>query len=244
MVQQFTIFPELPPESAESLTELNEALTRLHQRRRSEIEVTGRRARSKIAWKMETFCEAMLYRIVDLAESAALCWNADRVLGAMLNARAIVETVAVLYDYEQRIAQLLPAEDLAGVDAITMNRTFGSRDPDWIRDSPDLQAVNVITLIDKMNAKALPGARSHYDRLSERCHPNSFGQHQMFSKTDYETGTVTFQDSPSHQYAHAIIAGLTLLWFAENLLDRISALTDQVADVHFRLRPPGTSRNS
>jgi hypothetical protein len=217
---QFSIPPSLRPEFGETLVSANEALARLSARRRAEITVTGSLALSKIAWKIETFSEAMLYRLVNLGEGAALGWNDDNALCAMLSARAIVETFAVLLDFEHQLKVLLASKDLDAINALAMNRAFGSRDPDWIKDSPDLQAVNVLTLIDKMDGRLLPGARGHYDRLSERCHPNAFGQHQMFTTTDYETGTVTFNSRKSRRDISAIICGIMLLDLSEAVFDR------------------------
>jgi hypothetical protein len=49
-------------------------------------------------------------------------------LPAFLCARALVEMVAMLIDFESRVAALLQSEDLAGLDQLTMNRIFSSRD--------------------------------------------------------------------------------------------------------------------
>jgi len=236
--RQFFVFPDLPPDSADTIIQINQSLARLYFGRRPEIAVTGRLARSKIAWKIETFCEAMLYRIVALAEGAALCWNEENMLGAVLSARAIVETSAVLFDYEHQLVQMLRSNDLEAINAITMNRMFSSRDTEWVKESPDLQAVNVLTLIDKMDARLLPGARGHYDRLSERCHPNSFGQHQMFTRTDYKTRTVAFSDGRTLRDTSSIVCGLLLLPLLENILKRVSELTEQVAELHYQTRSP------
>jgi hypothetical protein len=51
---------DLLPENAKTLGSINETIVALANRRRSEINVTGYRARSKIAWKLETFVEAVL----------------------------------------------------------------------------------------------------------------------------------------------------------------------------------------
>jgi hypothetical protein len=234
---QFSIPPELHAEFGETLVSVNDALARLFAKRRAEIAVTGSLARSKIAWKIETFSEAMLYRLVNLGEGAALGWNDDNALCAMLSARAIVETFAVLLDFEHQLKVLLASKDIDAINALAMNRAFGSRDPDWIKDSPELQAVNVLTLIDKMDGQLLPGARRHYDRLSERCHPNAFGQHQMFTTTDYETGTVTFNSRKSRRDISAIVCGIMLLDLSDAVFDRLGKLTEEVAELHHQLHP-------
>src|SRR5262249_10573672 len=56
----------------------------------------------------------------------------------------------------------------------------------WLEENPD-----VVTYIDKLDRK-LEGFRGQYDRLSERCHPNSLGHNLMFSKLDRSDGTVEY----------------------------------------------------
>src|ERR1700733_6864272 len=55
--------------------------------------------RSKIAWKIAQFSNAMTHRFVALAEGVALSWNNSNVLSAVLNARAIVETTAIYWEF-------------------------------------------------------------------------------------------------------------------------------------------------
>src|SRR5215212_3380427 len=82
---------------------VNETLSRLRMRRLSSIEIVGRYLDSKLAWKVGTYREAVLYRIVALSESLALNWNALNMLGCSLSARAIMETGALLLDFEHEL---------------------------------------------------------------------------------------------------------------------------------------------
>lgn len=234
--QQFQITDDIAPRDAEALTSINDEIVRLAKRRRSTISVAGHLARSKIAWKIETFAEAVLYRIVALAEGTALSWNEAMPLPAFLCTRALVETVALLVDFEGRVSKLLNAEDLKGLDELTMNRIFSSRDEEWLKQSPEFKTVNVLTHIEKLD-KLLPGALDHYNRLSERCHPNSLGHHQMFTTTDYSNGTVTYDARKAMRDVPAIIAGLTLLAVAEHSLKELSALFERVSELHHRTSP-------
>lgn len=235
-VQQFQISAETAPPDAEALTSINDEIARLATRRRSTVAVTGYLARSKIAWKMETFAEAVLYRIVALAEGTALSWNAAMPLPAFLCTRALVETVALLVDFERRASALLDAEDIRGLDELAMNRIFSSRDEEWLAQSPQFRTVNVQTHIEKLD-RLLPGALSHYNRLSERCHPNSLGHHQMFTSTDYSNGTVAYDGRKAMRDIPAIIAGLTLLTVAEHCFLQFSVLFERVSELHHRISP-------
>jgi hypothetical protein len=236
-IRQFLIPDGTPSSEATALVAINAAISSLAKRRRPIIERSGHLARSKIGWKLETFVEALLYCLVALAEGAALAWNGDIPLASFLCTRAIVETCALLFDFEQQLQTLFGKEDLGAIDALAMNRTFSSRDSEWLQESPEHQAVNVLTLIDRMDERLLPGARDHYDRLSERCHPNSFGHHLMFSQTNYDTGDVSFDSLKSKREIATIIAGLGLIPIAELTFVKLTKLIEHISDLHHRVRP-------
>ncbi|WP_161495318.1 hypothetical protein, partial [Bradyrhizobium canariense] len=132
--------------------------------------------------------------------------------------------------------KLLEGEDLKGLNELTMNRIFSTRDEGWLQGSPELKSVNVMTHIEKLD-KLLPGALGHYNRLSERCHPNSLGHHQMFASTDYSNGNVTYDSAKAMRDVTAIIAGLTLLGVAEHCLGELSVLSERVSELHHRVSP-------
>lgn len=235
-VQQFQISSATAAEYVQPLTTINEEIVALAALRRSSIAVAGHLLRSKIAWKIETFVEAVLYRLVALAEGTAHSWNAEMPLPAFLSTRAIVETVALLVDFERRVATLLAAEDLNGLDELTMNRIFSSRDEEWLAKMPEFKTVNINTHVEKLD-KLLPGALRHYGSLSERCHPNSSGHHQMFTTTDYESGTVSYNPKKGMRDISIVIAGMTLLAIAEQSLKTLSDLSEKVSELHHRIRP-------
>ena len=235
-VHLFGISAEMADDHAKAFAAINKEIVELAGRRRQTISVSGHLARSKIAWKIETFAEAVLYRLVALAEGTALSWNAAIPLPAFLSTRAIVETIALLVDFEARVGKLLEAEDLQGLDELTMNRIFSSRDEGWLQGAPEFKSVNVMTHIEKLD-KQLPGALGHYNRLSERCHPNFLGHHQMFTSTNYDNGTVTYDPSKAMRDVSAIIAGMALLGVADHCLRELSNLSEQVSELHHRVSP-------
>lgn len=146
--------------------DLNASLDRLSGIRALEINVSGKFLRSKIAWKLAVYQHALLHRIVALMHGVAVAWNNECTLSAMLSARALMETLAVMAEFERGVELLLKEQDLGGLDAVVQNATFASRDPEWTKENPGTKAMNVLTYIDKFN-KRFEGFRGHYDRLSE-----------------------------------------------------------------------------
>jgi hypothetical protein len=127
-------------------------------------------------------------------DGAAIAWNNRCTLSAMLSARALMETLAVMAELERKVRRLLKEKNLCGLDALAQTGIFASRDKDWIKKFPENEAKNVLAYIDKFD-KLLEGFRRHYDELSERCHPNAMGHNFMFSKLDLTDGTVRYGSS-------------------------------------------------
>jgi hypothetical protein len=229
----------LPEGDKKLVSELNASLGQLSGLRALEINVSGKFLRSKIAWKLATYQHVLLHRLVALMDGTAIAWNSRCTLSAMLSARAVMETFAVMAELEQRISRYLKEEDLGGLDAVAQNGIFASRDPDWIKDNPETQAVSVLTYVDKFD-KRVEGFRGHYDRLSERCHPNSLGHNFMFAELDRTDGTVRFcnEREPKHN-GELIIAALIPLPLVESIMMRLDSLIEKVSDLHHRVEPVG-----
>ncbi len=172
-------------------------------------------------------------------DGAAVAWNSRCTLSAMLSARALMETFAVMAEFERRVTRLFEEEDLGGLDALAQNGIFASRDEEWIKENPETAAISILTYINKFD-KIAEGFRSHYDMLSERCHPNSLGHNFMFSKLDRTDGTVRFCDErePARN-GKMILAALAPLPLTESISARLDGLIEKVSDLHHRIAPWG-----
>jgi hypothetical protein len=192
----------------ELIEKINASVSRLCGLRAVQIIVSGPFARSKIAWKLAVYQHVLLHRMVALMDGTAVAWNSRCTLSAILSARAVMETFAILTDLEQRVGTFLQDGNLSELDSLAQKGIFASRDQEWIKQAPDTAATSVLTYIDKLDKK-VPGYRAHYDSLSERCHPNSLGHNFMFSNLDRSDGTVRFCDEREpHRNSQMIFAAL------------------------------------
>jgi hypothetical protein len=224
--------------------ELNAALNRLNERRAIEINVAGPFARSKIAWKLAVHQHGLLHRLIALMDGAAVAWNNRCTLSAILTARALMETTAVMSALADRVADLLANEDLSALDALAEHGTFSSRDIEWLKEAPEAKAVNVLTYIDRFDKRA-EGFRGHYDILSERCHPNAFGHTFMFAKLDQSNGSVRFVDEREpERNGQMILAALAVFPLVESLMNRLDELIVKVSDLHHRVAPVGRAASA
>jgi hypothetical protein len=228
----------LEPKQRDALTTVNEVLSRLSARRRVQIRVEGEFAQSKLAWKLAILQEAFLHRAVMLAQGVALTWNAGNLVTSILSARALLETVVLVEDFHGKIDAFLKVEDLGGINQVLDSQTFATRDAEWLAQHPDNQAINILTLINKFDKSTFPGARAHYDSLSERCHPNSRGHFGMFASLDRSNGTVTFSDTKTKIADRiAIMPALMLLQLLERTLGSLDEAISAVGELQHRVNP-------
>ena len=122
----------LDSKQADNVARTNAALTRLAARRKAEIGVVDHLERSKLAWKLATLEEAILYRMVALLRGAAVTWNSGNLLACILLCRAIIETFVLSEDLKVRVETRVASEDLSAVSALLDHQTFASRDPEWL----------------------------------------------------------------------------------------------------------------
>ena len=93
----------LTEKDKEFVAELNAALECLNEGRAIEINVAGPFARSKIAWKLAVHQQGLLHRLIALMDGTSVAWNNRRTLSAILCARALMETIAVMSNLESPI---------------------------------------------------------------------------------------------------------------------------------------------
>jgi hypothetical protein len=229
---------DYPQDRRADFERISEAIDRLAARRKTTIVVDGPFARSKLAWKIATYQQAILYRVVALGAGTRDAWNARNVLVMFLTTRALVETIAVFDDFERSLLAHVASEDLGAMDALAQNRTFATRDEELLDGHPEILATGVMTFIDKIEKRHDLPIRGNYEVMSERCHPNSAGHHQLYSQTDYIDGTVTFseiKDLP--RVLDHIRAPLGLLSLFERSMNELDPAVAKIAEIHHRLRP-------
>jgi hypothetical protein len=96
-------FVEQDKHRADDFRNIEAAIERLTNRRNVKIKVEGPFLQSKLAWKVATYQQAILYRVVALATGTRLSWNARNVLASFLLVRALVETIAVFDEFERQL---------------------------------------------------------------------------------------------------------------------------------------------
>lgn len=135
-------------------------------------------ATSKMAFKVFSLKEPLLYRMFDLTSTAYEMYMTNKILPAFLLTRAAIETFVVLFSLRRIILNLLKSKNIEDADEILMKRIFGGR----VEELP-LCSTNISTLMASADV-SFSNLINNYDCLSEICHPNSFGVYMLYSHFD------------------------------------------------------------
>jgi hypothetical protein len=216
--------------------QFNLVFSRLEKRRVAKVEGAGALAKSKIAWKIAVLQQALLYRIVELAEGCTKAWNAGNVLCSGLAARALFETVGLTLDFEAELEGHYKADDFEAMNRLANSQTFASREKEYLKENPDFKAKRVGTYIRQLEKRTgLMWAPKHYETLSEWCHPNGLGHYFAFATLDTKTGITTFSKhkmlGKGGMLGHILAVYLTL-GFIEHAMDRLDDLVLNISEAH------------
>lgn len=146
------------------------------------IQIAALTLKSKLPFKALSIRELLIHRVSPLATAAVDLFERDQVIPAVVLTRAVVETVAVLYYFYERLRRFLDDKNTSELDDFLMSCLFGSRNnpnPDWPA------SINVLTFVNHVE-KTIPGFRAIYDSLCEQTHPNWAGTLGAFGQFDWE----------------------------------------------------------
>jgi hypothetical protein len=220
-------------ESWEDVRRFNAALRSLQKCRKTKVERTGHLAASKIAWKAAVLQQALLYRVIELGAGCAKMWNLGNVLCSVIAARALLETIALILDFEAKLQSHAAANNFEAMDSLITSNTFATRSDDLIAEHPELEAKNVLTYIDRLGKK-VPGIRTHYLHLCEWSHPNGIGHYFTFGTLDHETGTVAFSTKKLYDknLLNHVLAVYLMIGLIVSAMERLDALIIRISEAH------------
>jgi hypothetical protein len=210
----------------------NECLERLIKRRKPEVTATGDLLESKTAWKCTLLQQSLLYRITALASGCAAMWNTGNVVGSILCARALLETIVLAHHVREELLRLGPAKNADAIDDLANSHLFATRNEETIAGGYGHQARNILTYVDKFDKK-VAGVRDAYDFLSEFAHPNGSGHLFTYGEINKQTGAVTFHEAAPRVLGIQghVVTCFALIQFVEFILDAFDEIVPLLAEV-------------
>ena len=80
-------------------------------------------------------------------------WNKRHVLAPTINARSLIETVALFIDIERRISNGIEKRYLESIQNLLNNEIFSTRLEKWIVEGIGAKSINILGRIDKLDVQ-------------------------------------------------------------------------------------------
>jgi hypothetical protein len=104
------------------------------------VQVAALTLKSKIPFKALSVRELLLHRVFALASAAVELFEANRVIPAVILTRAVVETLAVMFTFHERLSRFLENKNATELDKFLMCSLVGAR------NNPDMpRSINILT---------------------------------------------------------------------------------------------------
>jgi hypothetical protein len=173
------------PTLEEMLAEIQGRLKILESSLPKQIDPIGI-SRTKLPFKVLNYCEALIWRIAELARAALQTFEAQQFAAAIVLTRAAVETNAALWYLDEKVSTALKQKKLGDLDNCVMRLLSGTYA--WEEFPNPIRVGKFVERIER----SVPGFQEQYNRLSEYAHPNARGTAGLYSTIDRENIFVDF----------------------------------------------------
>lgn len=191
----------------------------------------------KPTYEADYYREAVLYRFIELAESAFQLYSSSQLIGSIVLVRAAQETLAVAWYINTKLEYLSKTKDLAHFSEIMERLIVG-----WSNDEEFPEKINVFTCIDSVDKTMEGEFRRHYEMLCEYAHPNYSGTFGAYGEPNHKTLEVTFGKYPrsekilKRKIENTLIICISLL---DSIQENYKEVINSALDVCHQLQDQG-----
>lgn len=160
------------------------------------VDAMGVSPTSKLPFKVLLYREALIWRMAELGRAAFENFEQDRLVAAIVLARAAVETSAALWYLCAKVAIAVESDSVGDIDDYLMKMVVGTATgAPKTNDSTTHVALPRPVRVDaflKQADKDIEGFSHQYGVLSEYAHPNWAGTVLLYAKHDPENRLTDF----------------------------------------------------
>ena len=162
----------IPPGKWPFLTTVYVGLEQLEDSLSQSVDLTEGHAEITITGCLQAYRQAILRRALDLAQAVVASWNAGQLVGSVVCARALLETLATLHSLLRRAQIDADRGDWEAigklVDCYAFSTSPNQRKGTQAPEAPPRIGKTVTEFI----ADTQPGAEQFWDQICEVAHPN------------------------------------------------------------------------
>ena len=186
-----TDFPE-----HDTPADIEAALLVMHGLKMPECDGIGLSPVSKVPAQMMILTQVALRRSIELAETAIREINRRNLVTSALLSRGTMETSCLLWDVMFKVEEIVKSNDIARMKdfhELMSKSLFGGKAKD-VRILEDVEARNVITIIERLTKKLNVPLMGYFEKLSEFAHPNYHGMMATYTVEGADGGFKAFCD--------------------------------------------------
>lgn len=136
----------------------------------------GNEART-ITGCIRAYRQAIIRRVLDLAQSAASCWNSGHPIGAIVCARSLLETIATFHSFLGRAEVAAKEKDWAKIGRLIDAYAFSSSSSGLKKKAAEDDPPTIGRIVKAFANETQPGAEAFWNQICDTAHPN--GQRMM-----------------------------------------------------------------
>jgi hypothetical protein len=186
--------PELGKKHLDKIEEINSTYSILKAMPKDRHDTKTFRGPSVVAFKMKVFNEASLRRVLDLSESAALCWKSKNHIATFLLLRGLLENAALILYLSNQILGYCKNLDEVGLERLIDPILYGSSHPKAVIKVPRIK--KAITYSNEI----FTGFSDEYDRLCDFTHPNGIGMAYFYGRMKREPELAYETINPENEF--------------------------------------------
>jgi hypothetical protein len=198
------------------------ALAVMHRLKLPECDGIGLSPVSKVPAQMMILTQVALRRTIELTEAAIREINRRNLITSALLARGTMETSCLLWDVMFKVEELVKLNDtgrMKGFHELMSKSLFGGKAKD-VRIIDEVEARNVITIIERLSKKLDVPLMGYFERLSEFAHPNYHGMMATYTVEGADAGFKAFCDRRKTTERPLILTALGTIAVSANVTVR------------------------
>lgn len=137
-----------------------------------DIDLTEGNAGITITGRMRAYRHSVMRRVLDLAQSSIIAWNNGYLIGSIVCARALLETIAIHHSFLMRAEAFAEKSEWKQIGALVDAYAFHTKAGSSKRTKTEYSPPRIGEAIKDFISRTEPGKQEFWDQISDAAHPN------------------------------------------------------------------------
>jgi hypothetical protein len=167
----------------ENITQTMAGISAWKKHKRNVVTPIEKHIAYRPTYNIDCYRESLFRRLIDLFESTYSLYKSEQIIGSIVLARSVQETLSMLNFVNSILEKLVKSKDMNKFIERTHKLIFGHCGVDGFPEK-----INIMDCIDSVDKKfKIKGKfREHYGLLSEYAHPNNAGTFNVYGQVNLE----------------------------------------------------------